>query len=73
MVNCLTVISIYKTTKMNYYYYTKDGIPDYSKSHVVYMNFAVLHVMQIILVPGEKSSCLNKNSPIFNHLAECKL
>ena len=54
MVNYLTVISIYKTTKMNYYYYyyTKDGIPDYSKSHVVYMNFAVLHVMQIILVPG---------------------
>ena len=52
MVNYLTVKSIYETTKMNYYCYTKDGIPDYLKSHVVYMNFAVLRVMQIILVPG---------------------
>ena len=41
--------SIYKTTNMSYYWNKKERIPDNLKSHAFY-EFAVLHVMRVILV-----------------------
>ena len=70
--------NIYKTTKMSYYCNTKDRIPDYLKSHVVYefccpaCNAGYIGKTDRNLGTRIKEHCgLDKNSPIFNHLAEC--
>ena len=70
--------NIYKTTKMSYYCNTKDRIPDYLKSHVVYefscpaCNAGYIGKTDRNLGTWIKEHCgLDKNSPIFNHLAEC--
>ena len=70
--------NIYKTTKMSYYCNTKDRIPDYLKSHVVYefscpaCNAGYIGKTDRNLGTRIKEHCgLDKNSPVFNHLAEC--
>ena len=72
--------NIYKTTKMSYYYNTKDRIPDYLKSHVVHeccclaCNADYIGKTDQSLGTQIKERCgLEKNSPIFNHFAECNL
>ena len=72
----LKIIS--KTTKMSYYCNTKEGIPDYLKSHVVYefccpaCNASYIGKTDRNLGTRTKEHCgLDKSSPIFNHLAEC--
>ena len=69
---------IYKTTKMSYYCNTKDRIPDYLKSHVVYefscpaCNAGYIGKTDRNLGTRIKEHCgLDKNSSVFNHLAEC--
>ena len=63
---------------MSYYCNTKDRIPDYLKSHVVYefscpvCNAGYIGKTDQNLGTWIKEHCgLDKNSPIFNHLAEC--
>ena len=70
--------NIYKTTTMSYYCNTKDRIPEYSKSHVVYefscpaCNADYIGKTDRNLGTRIKEHCgLDKNSPVFNHLAEC--
>ena len=70
--------NISKTTKMSYYCNTKEEIPDYLKSHVVYefccpaCNIGYIGKTDRNLGTWIKEHCgLDKNSAIFNHLAEC--
>ena len=70
--------NIYRTTAMSYYCNTKDRIPDYLKSHVVYefscpaCNAGYIGKTDRNLGTRIKEHCgLDKNSAIFNHLAEC--
>ena len=63
---------------MSYYCNTKEGIPDYLKSHVVYefccpaCNASYIGKTDRNLGTRIKEHCgLHKSSPIFNHLAEC--
>ena len=70
--------NIYKATKMTYYCNTKDRIPDYLKSHVVYefscpaCNAGYIGKTDRNLGTRIKEHCgLDKNSPVFNHLTEC--
>ena len=72
--------NIYKTTKMSYYCNTKDRIPDYLKSHLIYefccpaCNAGYIGKTGRNLGIQIKEHCgFNKNSPIFNSLAECNL
>ena len=68
---------IYKTTKVSDFCNTKDRIPHYLKSHVVYKFFCPACNAGYIgntdrnLGSRIKEHCgLDKNSPIFNHFAE---
>ena len=70
--------NLYKTTKMSYYCNAKDRIPDYLKSHVVYefscpaCNACYIGKTNRNLGTRIKEHCgLDKNSSVFNHLAEC--
>ena len=63
---------------MCYYCNTKDRIPDYLKSHTVYefscpaCNGGYIGKTDWNLGTWIKEHCgLDKNSPVFNHLAEC--
>ena len=63
---------------MSYCCNEKDRIPDYLKSHVVYefccpaCNAGYIGKTNRNLGTQTKEHCgLDKNSPIFNHLAEC--
>ena len=65
---------------MSYYWSTKGKISDYLKSHVVYefccpiCNTGYIGKTDPNLGTQMKQHCgLHKNSPIFNHLAECNL
>ena len=65
---------------MSCYCSTKDSIPDYLKPHVVYeFCFPACSANYIgktdqNLGPQMNEHCrLDKNSPIFNHFAECNL
>ena len=72
--------NICKTATMSYYCNTKGRIPDYLKSHVAYefcypvCSAGYIGKTDRNLGTGIKEHCgLDKNSPIFNHLAECNL
>ena len=63
---------------MSYYCNVKDGIPDYLKSLVVYefccpaRNASYIGKTDRNLGTRINEHCgLDKNSPIFNHVAEC--
>ena len=69
--------SICKTTKVSDFCNTKDRIPHYLKSHVVYdffcpaCNAGYIGNTDRNLGTRIKEHCgLDKNSPIFSHLAE---
>ena len=71
--------NIYRTKKLSYYCTTKDKVPEYVKSHIVY-EFCCPACNSKYIGKTERNfgtrvqehSGLDKQSPVYNHLLECE-
>ena len=71
--------NIYRTKKLSYYCDTKDKVPEYLRSHIVYeFCWPACNIIYIGKTDRnfgtrvQKHSGLDKKSPVYNHLFECE-
>ena len=71
--------NIYRTKKLSYYYNTKDKVPEYLKSHILYEFCCPACNMEYIgkTDPNfgtrvQEHNGLDKKPPVYNHLLECE-